>query len=254
MAMSPRLLRPRASGGFDPKTAGTLAIWLNAANTSTLTYNGTTISQINDNSGNGRHFVQSTAASQPGTTTVNGLNALLFDGKWMRQTALSAYANQTVIIVASRNAGTNASGFASMFGYRSSASAISGVSNSDTFFELRSDNNVNGTPTGFDTAGTATVVAWANGASATLQAGATLHQAFSPCPFAAAGTTAIVAANTKQTGSGNKMPLLGVEGNASTRTYLMTFCELLIYSNELSTTARRSVEAYLSKKWNVAVV
>lgn len=251
--MSPRLLRPRAAGGFNPKTVGTLAVWLNPADTSTLTYNGSTISQINDASGNGRHFVQSTAASQPGTTTVNGRNALLFDGKWMRQTALSAYANRTTILVVRRDTGTNPTAFGAVFGYRSSASAVSGVSNSDVFFILRADSASSGTPTGFDTGTTATVAAWANGASSTLQAGASLTQRFATCPLTTAGSLAILSVNTTQTGSGNKMPLLGVEGNSATRTYIMTLCEVLIYSDELGTTARRAVEAYLSKKWNITV-
>jgi hypothetical protein len=253
MAMSPRLLRPRAAGGFNPKTVGTLAVWLNPADTSTLTYNSSTISQINDASGNGRHFVQATAASQPGTTTLNGRNALLFDGKWMRQTALSAYANRTVIIVVRRDTGTNPSAFGAVFGYRSSASAISGVSNSDAAFGFRADSASSGTPTGFDTNGLATVAAWSNGASATLQAGASVTQRFATCPLSTAGSAVIVSINTTQTASGNKMPLLGVEGNSSTRTYLMTLCEVLIYSDELGTTARRAVEAYLSKKWGVTV-
>lgn len=253
MPMSPRLLRPRQAGGFNPKTVGTLAVWLNPSDTSTLTYNGSTISQINDASGNGRHFVQATAASQPGTTTVNGRNALLFDGKWMRQTALSAYANRTVILVVRRDAGTNPTAFGAVFGYRSSASAISGVSNSDVFFVLRADSASSGTPTGLDTANSATVVAWANGASATLQSGVSVSQRFATCPLSTAGAAAIISVNTTQTGSGNKMPLLGVEGNASARTYLMTLCEVLVYSDELGTTARRAVESYLSKKWNVAV-
>jgi hypothetical protein len=246
--MSPRLLRPRAAGGFNPKTVGTLAVWLNPADTSTLTYNGSTISQINDASGKGRHFVQSTAASQPGTTTVNGRNALLFDGKWMRQTALSAYANRTTIIVARRDAGTNASPFAAVFGYRSSASAISGVSDSDTFFELRAAGTTAGTPLTFDMGTANARPLWVNGSVATFS-GSNL----SPCPFATAGVLQVLSMNTEQTGSGNKMPLVGVEANGATRTYLMTLCEVLIYSDELGTTARRAVEAYLSKKWGVTV-
>ena len=59
-----------------------LALWLDAADSSTITLNGSTVSQWNDKSGNGRHVSQATAASQP-TYTPNGLNGkptLIFDG------------------------------------------------------------------------------------------------------------------------------------------------------------------------------
>jgi hypothetical protein len=64
MAMSPRLLRPRATG-FNPKSISGLKLWLDAANTSSLTFNGSTVSQMNDLSGNGFHATQGTANNQP---------------------------------------------------------------------------------------------------------------------------------------------------------------------------------------------
>lgn len=42
------------------------ALWLDANDTSTITLNGSTVSQWNDKSGNGRNAVQATAANQPG--------------------------------------------------------------------------------------------------------------------------------------------------------------------------------------------
>lgn len=250
MAMSPRLLRPVASG-FDPRRITGLAVWLDPSNTASLTYNGSSISQINDGSGNGRHFVQDTAGSQPGTTTVNGRNALLFDGKWMRQNALSAYANRTTFVVARRDAGTNSNGFAAVFGYRSGAS-FAGISNSDTFFQLRANNSTAGTPLMFDTGNTASPTAWIDGIPSNPSSPSAASP-FNPCPFATDGVLRVLSMNTTQTGSGNKMPLIAVEGNVITRTYLMTLCELLIYSVELSASERQKVERYLGKKWGVTV-
>lgn len=60
----------------------TTALWLDAADTSTITLNGSTVSQWSDKSGNGRNAVQATASNQP-TYTSNGLNGkpvLTFDG------------------------------------------------------------------------------------------------------------------------------------------------------------------------------
>jgi hypothetical protein len=59
-----------------------LALWLDAADASTITLNGSTVSQWRDKSGNARHVSQATAANQP-TLTASGLNGkpvLTFDG------------------------------------------------------------------------------------------------------------------------------------------------------------------------------
>lgn len=80
MPMSPRLLRPRASG-FNPKSISGLKLWLDVANTSSLTFNGSTVSQVRDLSGNGFHATQSTANNQPTyqAAGANGKPALFFD-------------------------------------------------------------------------------------------------------------------------------------------------------------------------------
>jgi len=81
MSMNPRLLRPLASG-FNPRQIAGLALWLDASATSSLTFNGNTVSEWRDLSGNGRHFAQGTAASQPNgvNVTQNGRRALQFSG------------------------------------------------------------------------------------------------------------------------------------------------------------------------------
>jgi hypothetical protein len=78
--MSPRLLRPRATG-FNPKSISGLKLWLDVANTSSLTFNGSTVSQVNDLSGNGFHATQGTANNQPTyqATGANGKPTLFID-------------------------------------------------------------------------------------------------------------------------------------------------------------------------------
>lgn len=60
----------------------TTALWLDAADASTVTTVSGAVSQWNDKSGNARHATQSTAGSRPTYTTAgqNGLNVLTFDG------------------------------------------------------------------------------------------------------------------------------------------------------------------------------
>jgi len=72
MPMNPRLLRPLATG-FNPKSIAGLAVWLDMSKESSVTLNGSTVSQVNDLSGNGLHATQPTAANQPTyASTING--------------------------------------------------------------------------------------------------------------------------------------------------------------------------------------
>jgi prepilin-type N-terminal cleavage/methylation domain-containing protein len=56
------------------------ALWLDAADTNTITLNGSTVSQWNDKSGNTRNFSQATATNQPvySTNALNGKNVINF--------------------------------------------------------------------------------------------------------------------------------------------------------------------------------
>lgn len=79
-AMSPRLLRPRATG-FNPKSLPGLKVWYDAANTGSMTFNGSTVSEMADLSGNGFTARQTTANNQPtySATAANGRPRLAFD-------------------------------------------------------------------------------------------------------------------------------------------------------------------------------
>ena len=86
MAMSPRLLRPLASG-FTPKNIPGLAVWYDIATFSSLTaatppvVNGSAIHQVADISGNGRAATQTTGNNQPTyqSAGINSRPALSFD-------------------------------------------------------------------------------------------------------------------------------------------------------------------------------
>lgn len=65
---------------WDP-AAITTALWLDAADASTVTTVSGAVSQWNDKSGNGRNATQATAGNRPatGTATLNGLNVIRYD-------------------------------------------------------------------------------------------------------------------------------------------------------------------------------
>jgi hypothetical protein len=80
MPMSPRLLRPRATG-FNPKSIAGLQLWLDGSDSSTMTMNGTTVSEWRSKSGS-IALTQSTASEQPtlSASYYLGRSALTFDG------------------------------------------------------------------------------------------------------------------------------------------------------------------------------
>ncbi len=125
MPMSPRLLRPGASGAFNPRSISDLALWLDGADSSSLyttdagpvtavgaptdiagcalwldgadssaasmTLDGTAVSSWRDKSGNGRDFTASGSARPTLTNSgINGKSVLSFDGTDDRLSRASA--------------------------------------------------------------------------------------------------------------------------------------------------------------------
>ena len=80
MAMSPRLLRPVASG-FSPKSIAGLEAWYAADVASSITI-ATGVQQWADLSGKERHLIQNTTNNQPlhNSVTLNGKPTVTFDG------------------------------------------------------------------------------------------------------------------------------------------------------------------------------
>lgn len=78
----PSTLGVVSSGRFFSPLHLAPALWLDAADTATITASDGAVSQWDDKSGNGRHVTQGVAAAQPriGTRTVNNLNVVDFDG------------------------------------------------------------------------------------------------------------------------------------------------------------------------------
>ena len=75
------IINPYAFGAFTPLNFTPRAFY-ESDDASTITESGGSVSQWDDKSGNGNHATQATGTRQPitGTRTINGLNALDFDG------------------------------------------------------------------------------------------------------------------------------------------------------------------------------
>jgi hypothetical protein len=236
MGMSPRLLRPRATG-FSPKSISGLLVWLDANDASSYTI-ATGISEWRDKSGNGRTFSQSTGNNQPvvSATKQNGMTLFEFDGTNDRLTATGNWlqiANCTLFAAFKRNSGAYGGIIASSGNFDnspgllidSSSPVVRGYSNfspgaagSATTFQVMS-----GTVTNGDT------VAFTNGTQSDSDAAS--GSLGSDQTTTSIGTYRTTAANY----------LNGLLG------------EVLAFSRVLTASERRTVEAYLGKKWGVTV-
>jgi len=94
----------------------TTALWLDAADASTITESGGVVSQWNDKSGNGRNFAQFTSTAQP-ALTASGLNSkaiIGFDGNDSLTANFSLSVTSESIFAVLKYASTS-SGFARIF-------------------------------------------------------------------------------------------------------------------------------------------
>lgn len=143
MAMSPRLLRPRATG-FNPKSISGLAAWYDASKGVTL--NGSTVSVWSDLSGSGRDLTQPTAANQP-TLSSNEINALpaitTTSSTRFMDTAAWAFTNSASVFLVAKNTGTSFSGFfqRGAVNERHSAFRGQGAGNANILYARRADAN-----------------------------------------------------------------------------------------------------------------
>lgn len=226
MAMNNRLLRPKASG-FSPKNISGLEMWMDGSDSTTMTFNGSAVSEWRDKSGKGTTFSQSTALNQPTFTSSarNSLSAINFpNAAQMNGPTGFSFAQPTTWVMAFQ--APTSSGVWSLYDGNTSRQHIFG--NSAT--ELRMF------------AGSAPVIAtlvssqWYvavliyNGTSSTYRISTLTATTTS------AGTNAITA------------PRIGA--NSSLRGDLG---ELAMYSKALSDSEATAVLKYLSKKWSVTL-
>jgi len=238
--MSPRLLRPRATG-FNPRSIANLSLWLDAADSATIT-TATGVSIWADKSGNGRNATQTTGGKQPiRTNTINGKSVITFQGTddTMQIAANAAFntASQTLIIVARQTTDANQVLF-----NKADSNSAEGVIvryRAGSVFWAWQRNDTSGDPIQIST----------NTNTAT-QVYAVVLQPLSQISFrngtqAASGT---ITANYDN----NSGPWLGSRRDIGE--YLAgDICEVLHWSRALAASERNRVERYLGSKWGITV-
>jgi hypothetical protein len=254
MPMSPRLLRPVARSGFNPTRLSGLGLWLDASADSSLTFNGSTVSEWRDLSGNGRDFSQETAGSQPTTSTLNGRRVLSAAGSQFmagNAASLTLFRNipgATLIAAASFSTTNNTNlFFASVPTNAGVARAIMGrstaFSNGFGFGGRRADSD------SFQGAGYSAGTGNEVYASVADYVGRTIF-VFAGGTQQASNTNFQATGNTSDTSSlGLGVFGTGIGGGLATA----TLGELLIYNRALSTEERQQAERYLGNKWGITV-
>ena len=211
------------------------ALWLDAADTSTLTLSTNNVTQWRDKSGSGNNATQATSSSQPTSGgSQNGLNTLLFTGKTMVLPTISL-STQTVFCVYLNTTFTpygepvELGPFA--FFYAAPSSNV-GIGRTGATDEVLANWSTNGLTTSKYTvyggtvsvSGSTTSVLYFNGNQ--------------------------VASNTVTSSGGQVYYRVGHYAGGTTG-YI---AEVIVFNSVLSTTQRQSVENYLMSKWGISNV
>ncbi len=234
--------------GFDPRTIPGCQLWLDAADSRTITLNGSTVSTWTDKSTNTFSATQSTPANQPtynssskalvfnGTSTVlsvNGLN-MLRNVTGATVFAVRQYANvtdaNTIIFAVATGTGT-----ARTIIGQSAGQSRTGGRRLDADSYVYSTHSVTASLTleSF-------VQDWANASWIVYQQGSTATSTLS-------GT--ITAGNSSDTASTGIF--IGTTSSGNTQYFNGSLYELIVFSFALSGVQRQQVEGYLAWKWGL---
>jgi hypothetical protein len=234
MSMSPRLLRPRASGGgFNPKSIAGLVGWWDAADTSTgnITLNGGNVSQWRDKSTLGNNLIQDTALNQPTyvASSLNGKAGIDWGpvegtAKRLSKESISVTVRD-FFIVADWDGGASSTTFGSVF-------TASGV----------------GQPIGLDTATGG--VTWRQFANASLVSVNNAANSNVALPTIA---NPFVLRNTVTTSGTATAFHAGQFSSFATRGWPGKIYEILIYNSSLGSSQASAVQQYLSQKWGITL-
>lgn len=244
MPMSPRLLRPRATG-FSPRSISGLSLWLDAADSATIT-TATGVSIWADKSGNGRNATQTTGGKQPiRTNTINGKSVITFQGTDDTMSVANVAdfnaTSQTIIVVARQTTAANQSLF-----YKASGNAVNGVITrfrTGTTFWLYQKND-----------GGAETLSSNSNTNTNTNVYTTMLQPTAQAGFVnGAAPTSGLATNTLTTAY-DDTGAIWIGSRRDIGEYLAgDVCEILHWPRALSTAERQRVERYLGGKWGITV-
>lgn len=252
MPMNPRILAPRAAGGFDPRKIANCTAWFDADKASSLTFNGSTVSSWNNLVTGGPSYSQAVAVNQPQTTTLGGRRAINFPasndicltGPTIAQLANTS-TNTLLIFFVIQWIGTN--GTTSRRFFTLSANGVFGV------FGWYPNFNRQFAILDFPES-TARLIP-----AIDVQTATTLSTAPTICRLRRAGTSMSLHYNAVQLASGSASGPLHSDTAAATRLNGQlanqgVLCgDMIAFSRDLSATEVSAVEAALARKYGVTL-
>ena len=241
---------------FTPRLIAGLEGWWDASVPSSVTLNASTVSLVEDQSGNGRDATQSTASNQPTySNTQNGLRVLTFDGATQHLRGpweLTLTGQTTFAVVSATNSAATTSEFGRPFSQTTTTDGTpTGTPNNDFniaghYFPLYRTGFVASFSSWRSTGGRATVGftygSW--GVWSSTYSSTTISNALNNgTPMTFAGT----ALNTT-------FDMFGIGGGTYTSAAAAGFFtgsigEVISYSRGLSAEERAAVSQYLREKW-----
>jgi hypothetical protein len=238
MPMSPRLLRPIAPGGFNPKRLSGLAAWYDASVLSSVTITSGFVSGWSDLSGGGLSLTQGTEANRPGTGTLNGRQSVSFDGSndFLANAGVPAgWLFGTFFVALAANSGGNLVTANVPSTTRRMSIGYSAVGNE---FRTESRNASNATTgrSGGERTGSAQVLAYTFDGSSTAALRVSGQSQSGPTTFGGSGDDGITIGARVTSGS-------------PTQTFNAEVGEFIIYNRVLSASEIGTVEQYLERKW-----
>lgn len=221
------------------------SLWLDASDATTFTFSsGTRVSQWNDKTANGYHFVQATGASQPDrSATQNGKSAVK-----MRVSGTTYFMTNTSLGDWSASAFTffsvidfNGGDFSAIIGRNSTAALAMGSDQGSGEFAIsrigQATASSNLQPTG-------------SNADVAVYKSAGISTGSISVNFYKNGTAGSASLTLTSLVSGNKN-IIGASGDGAADAFGNDgyICELILYPSQLSDANRNLVEAYLKSKW-----
>lgn len=217
----------------------TTALWLDASDGATITESGGKVSQWNDKSGNSRHATQGTLANRPttGLVTVNGLNAIDFDG-----------ADDWLVTSGYIPANTSAGDLCAFIVANSTGSAdralLSTRALANNGFTLRTNST---TQTAYFHAGATPTL------TRTISAGANIFQFVRDALSVRLGENGSIGSASSlsnYTVSGQNLTI-GADSGAGFSRFDGPVCEVVLLESLPTDSVREKVEGYLAWKWGL---
>jgi hypothetical protein len=234
---------------FSPSQLSGLKLWLDGADTNSITSSGGSVSQWSDKSGNANHAVQATAGQKPKTAeaTINGRNVLSFHGnastEWLKILNMSCTPN-TLVVVHKTNEVTFTD-WPGAIGARSSTSGKTADSTSASGFTGRS-----GGTTNICNIGSSIVSVYVDG----VQLVASDYDNFSIGVTNAPMANTHLLLTTDDCGASTQNYCIGADpfDVVGVRHWNGAIAEILIYDRAITAAERTLVTKYLKSKWAIA--